>query len=462
MVFSSITFIYYFLPILLVIYYLVPRKYRNIILLVFSLLFYYYGEKNYIFLLFISCFINYICGLLINKYESDKRKNNLFLVLGLIFNIGLLFYFKYTNFFIDNFNNIFNLNIKFLNIVLPLGISFFTFQNISYLADIKMKKVLPQKNFLWYFTYIAFFPQLVAGPIVRYSDINRELANRKEDYGLFKNGVIRFIIGLGKKVLIANLLFGIIDSLLLVDNTFLGNWLIALLYTLQIYFDFSGYSDMAIGLGKMFGFNFLENFNYPLIATSITDFWRRWHMSLSSFFRDYIYIPLGGNRKGFIKQLRNIFIVWALTGFWHGASWNFIIWGLYFFVLLIIEKLFLLKYLKKNIISFLYTFILVVISFVIFNITDLNELIIFLKGMFGINVSFISNEFIYYFKNCFLIVIIALIGMSPFVKNKVLVLKEKYPKVFNILEIVFLLVVLLLVTSSLISNSFNPFIYFRF
>lgn len=458
MVFSSIIFIYYFLPLLLIIYFAFPKKYRNLVLLLFSLCFYFYGEKNYIFLLLGSCFFNYIIGLLI-----EKKKQKCYLVIGIIVNLCLLGYFKYTNFFIENFNSIFNLSINSLNVILPLGISFFTFQNISYIADVYRSDVKAQRNFLMYSTYITFFPQLVAGPIVRYKDINDELIDRKESYSLFSQGVTRFLVGLGKKVLIANTIFSMCNFLEGISPSTLGYWLLGLGYTLNIYFDFSGYSDMAIGLGKMFGFNFLENFNYPLTAVSVTDFWRRWHISLSSFFRDYIYIPLGGNRVSFIKMLRNIFVVWALTGFWHGASWNFIFWGLYFFIFLMIEKLFLLKHLNNKIVGRIYTFIVVLISFIIFNITDLDKLFITLKGMIGINVDFINFETIYCLKNYLIIIIIAFIGMTPVVNNMLEKLKKgKSRKIIEIFEVLAFLIILVLVTASLISNSFNPFIYFRF
>lgn len=458
MVFSSIIFIYYFLPLLLLIYFICPKKYRNLVLLLFSMLFYFYGEKTYIILLLSSCLFNYIIGRLI----GNKKKKS-YLIVGVVVNLLLLMYFKYTNFFIDNFNSIFNLGINSLNVILPLGISFFTFQNLSYIIDVYKGDVTCQKNFLNYSMYISFFPQLVAGPIVRYKDINGELENREESYSLFSEGVTRFLVGLGKKVLIANTIFNMCTLLEGITPSVIGYWLLGLGYTLNIYFDFSGYSDMAIGLGRMFGFKFLENFNYPLTATSITDFWRRWHISLSSFFRDYVYIPLGGNRVSFIKMLRNIFVVWLLTGFWHGASWNFIIWGLYFFIFLMIEKLFLLKHLNKKPINHIYTMIIVIISFIIFNTTDLSKLGSILKGLVGINTPLINFETIYYLKNYLIILIIALIGMTPFIRDLLEKLKKgKSKKIIDVLEIISFVIILILVTASLISNSFNPFIYFRF
>lgn len=458
MVFSSISFLFFFLPLLLIFYFLVPRKFRNYILLVFSLLFYFFGEKYYIVLLLVSCFINYVCGLLIGK--SNKK---IYLIIGLVLNIGILIYFKYTNFFLETFSNIFNLNPLTLKIVLPLGISFFTFQNISYLIDVYRKDVDSQKNFLTYCMYITLFPQLVAGPIVRYKDISDELKTRKESVALFSEGVTRFIIGLAKKVLIADTMYSMCEILMDSNMTTLSYWLVALGFTLQIYYDFSGYSDMAIGLGKMFGFNFKENFNYPLISSSITEFWRRWHMSLSSFFKDYVYIPLGGNRCSVIKNIRNIFIVWFLTGFWHGADWNFIIWGLYFFVFLIIEKFILKKYLKGGVISHIYTFIIVLISFVIFSITDLNSIRVFLKGLVTTSNGLFNKESIFILKNNLMILIIAFIGMGPFIKNKIEKLKKgKFNKLIDCTTVVYIFTIFVLAIAKIISSSFNPFIYFRF
>ena len=364
MVFSSITFIYYFLPIVLLIYFIVPSKFKNLVLLISSLAFYFYGEPTYIWVLLLSCFINYISALLIDKC---RKKSKVILIIAVIFNLGMLMYFKYTNFFIDNINNIFKLDINTIKVIMPIGISFFTFQTLSYVIDVYTKKVKANKNFITFASYVSLFPQLIAGPIVRYSDVEKELKNRTHSYDNFAIGIRRFTIGLGKKVLIANVMGEMVNVLNSVSNqSVLTYILIAIGFTLQIYFDFSGYSDMAIGLGRIFGFNFLENFNYPFIANSITDFWRRWHISLSSFLRDYVYIPLGGNRASVLKHIRNIFVVWFLTGFWHGAAWNFIIWGLYFGIILTIEKYFLNNFLKKHkILSHFYTMILVIISFVI-------------------------------------------------------------------------------------------------
>lgn len=464
MVFSSITFMYYFLPIVLLIYFIVPNKFKNLVLFISSIAFYFYGEPTYIWVLLLSCFINYISALLISKY---RKQSKLILIFTVIIDLGLLMYFKYTNFFIDNINNIFNLNINSIKVIMPIGISFFTFQTLSYVIDVYTKKVKANKNFITFSSYVSLFPQLIAGPIVRYSDVEKELKDRAHSYDMFANGIRRFTIGLGKKVLIANVMGEMVNILNSMNNqSVLSYILIALGFTLQIYFDFSGYSDMAIGLGKILGFNFLENFNYPFIANSITDFWRRWHISLSSFLRDYVYIPLGGNRVSTLKHIRNIFIVWFLTGFWHGAAWNFIVWGLYFGVILIIEKYFLSDFLKKHkIFSHIYTLILVIISFVIFNANSLTEVIHFMKNMFGLNnLPFINNETIYYLKSYLIIIIISIIASTPLFKNICIKLneKEKMSKVIDILEIVFIFIILLLVTAFLIDSSFNPFLYFRF
>ena len=352
------------------------------------------------------------------------------------------------------------MDIPYFDIILPLGISFFTFQNISYLIDVYKQDVLPQKNLLNYATYITLFPQLIAGPIIRYKDINHELENRKETFNQFSKGVSKFLVGLAKKVMIANQIGQMCVVLnAMPEKTVVSHILEAIGYTLQIYFDFSGYSDMAIGLGLFFGFNFKENFNYPLIANSITDFWRRWHISLSSFFRDYIYIPLGGNRVPFGKWIRNILVVWLLTGLWHGASWNFILWGGYFFIFLLIEKLFLKKFLKNNILSHLYTLIVIVISFVIFNITNLNDMFVFFKSMLGLNgLNFINHTTYYYLKNYIILLVIAGIAATPLLKNII----NKNKKLFASLEPIYFIGILLICTAMLLSNSFNPFIYFRF
>ena len=407
-----------------------------------------------------SIISTYICGILVDKYQGTKTAK-LFLILEIIISIGLLIYFKYADFIIKNINLWLSQKIDLINVLLPIGISFYTFQMISYVVDIYRGEVKVQKNILKLATYVSLFPQLIAGPIVRYSTIEKQLENREYSINKFSLGVRRFVIGLGKKVLIANVIGTLVNTFFISeDKSILFYWLYAIGVMLQIYFDFSGYSDMAIGLGKMFGFDFLENFNYPYIATSITDFWRRWHISLSSWFRDYVYIPLGGNRVSKIKWIRNIMVVWILTGLWHGAEWNFIIWGIYFGILLIIEKLFLLKKTEKipKFLKVIYTLFFVMISFIIFNG---NEIIENIKGLFGIgNISVISKESIYYLKSYFIVILIGIIGATPIMKN--IVKKEKIKKFTNILEPIYLFSILLLSTSYIIDGSFNPFLYFRF
>jgi len=459
MLFSSVTFIYFFLPLLLATYFIVPKKFKNGVLLLFSLIFYFLGEPKYIVVLLLSCALNYI----FSKLIYTKKRKKLFMVLAVIYNVGQLLIFKYTDFFIDNVNSIFNTNIPFTYIVMPIGISFFTFQALGYVIDVYRGKHEPARNFFEFTTYVSLFPQLIAGPIVRYIDVKKEMVDRKVDFDGFSQGIKRFTIGLAKKVLLANVLGEFVK--LCAEQTVLSSWLKPIAFTLQIYFDFSGYSDMAIGLGHMFGFKFLENFNYPLIASSITDFWKRWHISLSSWFKDYVYIPLGGNRVNKLKWIRNIFVVWFLTGFWHGASWNFIIWGLYFGVLLVIEKLFLKKYLDKTkVLKYIYTSLIVVISFLIFNASSGNEIFESLKNMFFMNkIPLIGIETLYYLRSHVVLFVIAILAATPLFANLIKIIKtKKYGKVLNVLEPIFYILLLTLTTAHLIDASFNPFLYFRF
>ena len=461
MIFSSITFLFYFLPVLLIVYYLVPKKAKNIVLLVSSMLFYFVGEPKYIFLMLVSILVTYIFGLLISKYEKHSKA---LLTISLIISGSFLVFFKYFDFLIENINLFLNNKFNLLHLALPVGISFYTFQMMSYLVDVYRKEVPAQKNILTLALYVVLFPQLIAGPIVRYTTVVKELEEREHTFEKFSKGVTRFTIGLGKKVLIANVI-GELASIFLAsgDRSVLYHWMYGIAVMMQIYFDFSGYSDMAIGLGKMFAFDYNENFNYPYIATSITEFWRRWHMSLSSWFRDYVYIPLGGNRVSKIKWIRNIFVVWLFTGFWHGAAWNFVVWGLYFAVILLIEKLFLKKYLDKlpKIFSNIYTCILVMISFIIFNGNGIKDISENLLGLIGYNgIPLVSVESIYYFKSYFIIFVLAIIGSTPLMK--MIVNSEKIKKVSNVLEPVFVVTVLLVSTAFIVDGSFNPFLYFRF
>ncbi len=463
MLFTSISFLYYFLPTIIILYFITPKKYRNYILLIFSIIFYMYGEPKYVILMLVEILVAYFGALLIDKYKSKE----IFLI-TIIIHIGLLCVFKYTDLFIGTINSIFKTNISFLNIALPIGISFYTFQILSYVIDVYRGKVKVQKNILKLATYVSLFPQLIAGPIVRYETICDELDNRDETIEKFSLGVRRFIIGLAKKVLIANMLGELCTKFSLVDErSVLFYWIFAISYMLQVYFDFSAYSDMAIGLGKMFGFTFLENFNYPFISKSITEFWRRWHISLSSWFKDYVYIPLGGSRKGTLKLVRNILIVWFLTGIWHGAAYNFIIWGLFIGVFLVIEKLWLSKYISKlpKFLRNIYVLFIIMISFIMFNAGSINEAFFNIKGLFGLNKEvFINNYTIYYLKSYLIVLIIAIFGATPLFKNIIEKLKKSkcLNKIINVLEPIFLIILLLLVTAYLIDSSYNPFLYFRF
>ena len=467
MVFSSITFLFYFLPVVLAIYYIVPNKVKNIVLLISSFIFYFFGEPKYTILMIASIIITYIFGILIDKY---RKKSKILLTIFIIISLGILIYFKYMNFIIRNINLWLNNKIDFINLILPIGISFYTFQMISYVVDVYRKDAKVQKNILKLATYVSLFPQLIAGPIVRYTTIEEQLEKRTYTIEKFSKGFRRFVIGLGKKVLIANVLGEVVNLFNTTnDISVLYYWMFAITNMLQIYFDFSGYSDMAIGLGKMFGFEFLENFNYPYIATSITDFWRRWHISLSSWFRDYIYIPLGGNRVSKIKWIRNIMIVWLLTGVWHGANWNFIIWGMFFGIILLSEKVLLNKILEKTpkIIRRIYVLLIVMLSFVIFSSESFENIKNNILGLIGFNnIPLYSKESSYYFKSYILTIIIAIIGATPIITN---IFKEKkYEKIkisekfINILEPIFLIFILTISTSYIIGGSFNPFLYFRF
>ncbi len=463
MLFTSISFLYYFLPVLIIAYFAVPKKAKNFVLLTASIIFYFYGEPKYVFLMIAEILIAYIGAILINKHKSKTL-----LITVVSIHIGLLYIFKYTDFIIENVNNIIGTNVSLLNIALPIGISFYTFQILSYVIDVYKGKVQVQKNFLKLATYVSLFPQLIAGPIVRYETIESELDNRKHSFENCAYGIQRFTIGLAKKVLIANMLGELCNYFISTDEkSIVFYWIFAISYALQIYFDFSAYSDMAIGLGRIFGFHFLENFNYPYISKSITEFWRRWHISLSSWFKDYVYIPLGGNRKGLKIQIRNILIVWLLTGIWHGASWNFVIWGLLFGMVLILEKIFLKKYLEKlpNCIQRIYVLFIVMISFIIFNADNMKTALTNIVGLFGANgIPFTNSYAIYYLKSYFVILVIAIIGATSIPKNIVLKLKDNsnLNKIVNIVEPIFITVLLIIVTAYLVDNSYNPFLYFRF
>ncbi len=451
MVFSSVSFLFFFMPIFFILYYIVPNKFKNYCLLIFSLIFYAWGEPIYIILMLIETFINYLFGILISK--NNKK---IYLIITIILNILIIGFFKYGDFLIEIINNLFNIKIGYLNIGLPIGISFFTFQGMSYVIDVYRKEVKEEKNYFILLTYISMFPQLIAGPIVRYETVSNELKSRKITFNNFSDGLVRFLKGLYKKVLIANvigMLFEIISGD--INNiSLLTAWLGALSFALQIYFDFSGYSDMAIGLGKMLGFNFLENFNHPYIADSITDFWRRWHISLSTWFKDYVYIPLGGSKKGVRRTIINLLIVWLLTGIWHGADYNFILWGLYYGLLLILEKFVFKNIINKlpKIIKHFYTIFFVLIGWVIFSITDINDLGLYFKKMFDFS-NIIDNNFIYYLQNYIFIIIIGIIlSFKINLKNKI----------FNYIKPFVYIILLIITISFIISDTYNPFLYFRF
>lgn len=465
MLFTSISFLYYFLPALIIIYFITPKKYKNIILLIASLLFYFYGEPKYVFLMIAEIVIAYTGAILIDKYKSQSKN---ILIITLFIHVFLLIIFKYTDFIIQTINDISNANIKLLNIALPIGISFYTFQIISYVIDVYNGKVKVQKNIINLATYVSLFPQLVAGPIVRYQTVEKELDDRVHSFNNFAYGIRRFSIGLAKKVLIANALGELCTkAFVLNETTVIFYWIFGISYMLQLYFDFSAYSDMAIGLGRIFGFNFPENFNYPYISKSITEFWRRWHISLGTWFKDYVYIPLGGNRDGKYKQIRNILIVWLLTGIWHGANWTFLIWGLLFGIILIIEKIFLNKFMEKlpSFIKRIYVLFIVMILFIIFNAENMSVALTNIKGLFGMNGEVFVNDYtLHYLKSYLPLLIISLFGTTPFIKILIDKLrKNKYANnIINILEPILIVIILVVVTSYLIDNSYNPFLYFRF
>ena len=466
MLFSSIPFLYYFLPAVMLLYFIAPKKLKNSVILLSSLFFYAWGEPKYVILMVISITIGYILGLLIEKFR-EKTASKLFLALSVLFSIGALGYFKYADFFISNFNAATGLSVPLLRIALPIGISFYTFQLLSYTIDVYRGDTPAQKNPVTLAAYISLFPQLIAGPIVRYSDVAAQLENRAHTFAKTSDGIRRFIIGLAKKILIANALGELCDIFRASDDKSVAFfWLYAVAFTLHIYFDFSGYSDMAIGLGKIMGFDFMENFNYPYISKSVTEFWRRWHMSLSSWFRDYVYIPLGGNRVAKPRQFFNILVVWLLTGFWHGAEWNFPLWGLYFAILLLIEKSFLLEKLKKStVISHIYVMFLVIISFVIFNADGLSGASSDLAGLFGFaGIPVSSAEFVYYLRSYLLVIVMAIIGATPIPKKIVKKIRntDTGNKVINIAEPAVCVALFVLITAYLVDGSFNPFLYFRF
>ncbi len=457
MVFSSVTFFYVFLPLVFLAYFIVPFRFKNAVLLLFSLVFYAWGEPVYILLMLYSIVVNYCLGLAIDKYP-DKAKSTM--VFTVVLNLFILGFFKYYGFLMENINSLFGLELPIHELALPIGISFYTFQTLSYIIDLYRGKIKCQKNIISYAAYISMFPQLIAGPIVRYSDVAAELEQREINLTKFGEGFERFIFGLAKKVLLANTIGALFDTVsgLGSDISLLTAWLGAIAYTLQIYFDFSGYSDMAIGLGKMFGFTFLENFDYPYISKSVTEFWRRWHMSLGTWFREYVYIPLGGNRVSVIKHIRNIMIVWLLTGLWHGASWNFVVWGLYYGLLLLWEKYIFKPKHFPAVFAHIFTMFAVIIGWVIFAAEDFAAAFVTLKAMFGMGAGIIDQTGLYYLSVNWVMILLGVFFALP-VTRKLYTLARKYCKPVLAVICAFLFVAC---TAYMVTQNYNPFLYFRF
>lgn len=457
MVFSSILFLFVFLP-LLIIYYVVPFKIKNLVIMILSMIFYCWGEPKYFFLIILTIVLNYVLMLIIEKNKNKKFEAKIFLSLALVFDIGELFFFKYSNFFIENINYFFGLKIGLLRLTLPLGISFYIFQIMSYVIDVYRGKVKAERDIVDFSAFVVLFPQLIAGPIVKYTDINKELKYRKITMEGIQEGIRLFIMGLGSKVLIANnigSLWMTIEQMGYKDISSVLAWLGIVSYAMQIYFDFSGYSLMAIGLGKMLGFQFPQNFDTPYISRSVTEFWRRWHITLGMWFKEYLYIPLGGNRRGKGRMIFNLFVVWFATGFWHGANWNFILWGLYFFVFLIIEKMGLIIFLKRHkVISHLYLWLVILISWSLFAITDIKGIKEYIIRMFSFD---IRLDWVYYFRNYMIILVIAIIISMGWLKK----IDNKMRKNIYI-ETMVLMIIFILSVAYLVDSTYNPFLYFRF
>ncbi|WP_302625690.1 MBOAT family protein [uncultured Eubacterium sp.] len=470
MVFSSAIFLFLFLPIVFILYYILPKKLRNTIMFLASLLFYAWGEPIYIFIMLFSTVFDYENGRLIEKCRKQEKEKicKVILILSIVVNLGLLMFFKYTDFFVGNINGLFGLSIDSLGLALPIGISFYTFQTLSYTIDVYRGVVQTQQNMINFGMYVSMFPQLIAGPIVRYSDIKNQVDSRDENVDEIAAGIRRFIMGLAKKIIIANqigILWDEIESMTSFSTSLA--WIGAIAFTLQIYFDFSGYSDMAIGLGHMFGFTIPENFKHPYESRSITEFWRKWHITLGTWFREYIYIPLGGNRNGVKKQVINLFIVWFLTGFWHGAGWNFILWGVYYFILLMLEKLFLLKWMERwpQLLRHIYTLLFVVIGWVIFACTDLNVMCSVLKAMFGLGEGIAGGMSEYYMISYGVLFIIAAIlatSVPMRIVRRLFLKLNLNNNVKLIIKNCLCVFVLIVSIAFLVGDSYNPFLYFRF
>lgn len=464
MVFSSLVFMFAYLPITLLAYYLVPRQGRNIFLFIVNLIFYGWGEPKLVLLMVFNIFFNYIGGWLVDKYRADAKKKKLFLILTCVLDIGILAVFKYTGMITETLNMLPFLNIPELQISLPIGISFYTFQTMSYVIDVYRDDAPVSKNFINFGTYVALFPQLIAGPIVRYRDVAEQLVNRRETLEMFTRGVKLFMVGLAKKVIIANTMGTITTNIFATtdENGVVGTWVGMIAYTFQIYFDFSGYSDMACGLGNMMGFEFLKNFNYPYIAKSITDFWRRWHISLSTWFKEYVYIPLGGNRKGVKRQILNLLIVWGLTGLWHGAAYNFVLWGLYYGLLLILEKFVLKKFLDRlpSFVQHIYTLFIIIIGWGLFYFTDVGQLGEFMVDLFNFGNGICGDQAFNLIMSNLPMLIIAAVASTPLAT--MLYTRFEHTRFMWIPETLYCMGILAVSTSSLVNQSYNPFLYFRF
>lgn len=464
MVFSSLVFMFAYLPITLLAYYLVPRQGRNIFLFIVNLIFYGWGEPRLVLLMVFNIFFNYIGGWLVDKYRADAKKKKLFLILTCVLDIGILAVFKYTGMITETLNMLPFLNIPELQISLPIGISFYTFQTMSYVIDVYRDDAPVSKNFINFGTYVALFPQLIAGPIVRYRDVAEQLVNRRETLEMFTKGVKLFMVGLAKKVIIANTMGTLTTNIFATtdENGVVGTWVGMIAYTFQIYFDFSGYSDMACGLGNMMGFEFLKNFNYPYIAKSITDFWRRWHISLSTWFKEYVYIPLGGNRKGVKRQILNLLIVWGLTGLWHGAAYNFVLWGIYYGLLLILEKFVLKKFLDRlpSFVQHIYTLFIIIIGWGLFYFTDVGQLGEFMVDLFNFGNGICGDQAFNLIMSNLPMLIIAAVASTPLAT--MLYTRFEHTRFMWIPETLYCMGVLVVSTASLVNQSYNPFLYFRF
>ena len=458
MIFSSLLFLFRFLPVFFIIYYLVPQRFKNVTLLIGSIIFYAWGEPKFLVLIIVSILVNYLAGLLIAHFDKSKSKlKTVTLAVAVTYNLLALFVFKYIDFFISNINGVFGTEFKLFELTLPLGISFYTFQIMSYVIDLYNGKIKVEKSPVILGTYLSMFPQLIAGPIVVYSDVSEKLHERKVTLNQIEEGIATFILGLGSKVLVANNVGMLWDDIAAIgyENIHAGTaWLGVIAFSLQIFFDFNGYSLMAIGLGKMLGFEFPKNFDFPYISRSLTEFWRRWHVTLSTWFRDYVYIPLGGNRKGQVRTYVNLFIVWFLTGFWHGAGWNFIFWGLFFFVMLSVEKSGLKKFLDTHLMaSRIYSIVLIGLSWMIFAITDIKELGIYFSKLIAFG---IDNNAIYFVRNYGIILIVGCVLSTPIFKG----LYERNRK--KPLGIILLCLILVTSVAYLTDATYNPFLYFRF